>query len=51
MAALCLDIDPSGSLDSYYVFEKEDKATYMLYNDREDEDIGDIDVNSDTQFM
>ena len=51
VAALCLDIDPSGSLDSYYVFEKEDKATYMLYNDREDEDIGDIDVNSDTQFM
>ena len=51
VAALCLDINPSGSLDSYYVFELKDKATYMLYNEREDEKIDEMDASDDTQFM
>jgi len=33
IGALCLDIDPSGSLKDYFVLENDKYASYMMFND------------------
>ena len=41
IGALCLDIDPSGSLKDYFVLENDKYASYMMFND---DDIFQIDA-------
>ena len=49
-AALCMDTDPSGSLSQYYPFDKDAQPIFMLFNQDEDREPGDIDRSKDSQF-
>ena len=47
IAALCMDLNPSGTLTQYYPFEEDDQASYMLFNTNSD---GEADYGKDSQF-
>ena len=51
--ALCMDLDISGKLDMYYIFQNQtiDIASYMLFNEIEDENYRDSTVNDDSHFI
>ena len=49
VAALCLDLNASGSLSHYYPFDKVDQPTYMIFNQRDDQESGEIDLDKDVQ--
>ena len=49
-AALCMDTDPSGLLSQYYPFDKDAQPVFMLFNQDEDREPGDIDKTKDSQF-
>lgn len=51
--ALCLDIDPSGPLNDYFVIKNDKYATYMMFNSDEKYDtITDLEVTDlkDSEF-
>ena len=45
-----MDTDPSGSLSQYYPFDKDAQPIFMLFNQDEDREPGEIDKTKDSQF-